>query len=319
MFPNGAKNAPTACTPGFAINNTVFHYPPTNQILDPISLPPWESTSTFPMGQQIRKQLVHQDLPLITQCSAPPPTKCWIQVLCPVGRVLVLSQWAKNTQTACPPGFAPNNTAFHYPPAQILDPSSCADAPRGLLLWLRRTERQVASPAYGMGATPGPLRRTGPPGSECRGQYGTATRAAGVCRSETRGPRAHEADTKGCLKPLSRPLQAVVTLADTPRPSRPEVGYDPWVGEAVQPPRLQSVAAALRPKPATVPYAQACSVWESQGPESESGPATGHPSAAALPTLADKKAANDPFSPALKKQLRGVSAMRRALPSRMER
>ena len=46
----------------------------------------------------------------------PPPTKCWIQVLCPVGRVLVLSQWAKNTQTACPPGFAPNNTAFHYPP-----------------------------------------------------------------------------------------------------------------------------------------------------------------------------------------------------------
>ena len=116
-----------------------------------------------------------------------------------------------------------------------MDPSSCADAPRGLLLWLRRTERQVASPAYGMGATPGPLRRTGPPGSECRGQYGTATRAAGVCRSETRGPRADDADTKGCLKPLSRPLQAVATLADTPRPSRPEVGYDPWVGEAVQP------------------------------------------------------------------------------------
>ena len=35
--------------------------------------------------------------------------------------------------------------------------------------------------------------------------------------------------------------------------------------------------------------------------------------------MADKKAANDPFSPALKKQLRGVSAMRRAIPSRMER
>ena len=85
MFPNGAKNAPTACTPGFAINNTVFHYPPTNQILDPISLPPWESTSAFPMGQQIRKQLVHQDLPLITQCSAPPQPNAGSKFFAPLG------------------------------------------------------------------------------------------------------------------------------------------------------------------------------------------------------------------------------------------
>ena len=47
---------------------------PHHQIRDPSSLPHWERTSTFPIGQHIRKQFVHQALPLIIRYSDTPPT-----------------------------------------------------------------------------------------------------------------------------------------------------------------------------------------------------------------------------------------------------
>ena len=46
---------------------------PHHQIRDPSSLPHWERTSTFPIGQHIRKQFVHQALPLIIRYSDTPP------------------------------------------------------------------------------------------------------------------------------------------------------------------------------------------------------------------------------------------------------
>ena len=66
---------------------------PHHQIRDPSSLPHWERTSTFPIGQHIRKQFVHQALPL--RYSDTPPHQILDPSLLPHWASTILSQWGK--------------------------------------------------------------------------------------------------------------------------------------------------------------------------------------------------------------------------------
>ena len=182
--------------------------------------------------------------------------------------------------------------------------------------------RQVVCPAYGMRATPATLRR-----AALRMPLPTGYRQA-CCRcAAPRDPWA-EADTTGCLKPLSRPLQAAAPLTDTPRPSRPEVGYDPWaLGDTGQPPCACSPLQPhlgrrqlLRPTPMPLAYGN---------PRGQRGRAAQQRAPLPqrrCPLWTTRWKQSDPFSPALKKQLRAVlavprrrTAMRRALPTKVGR